>query len=186
MITIFSGTNRPSSLTLKYAKHCAELLGKKSDEVQLFSLEDLPDNMVNNQMYSAEHQDDALISIIDKYVDEADAFFFVIPEYNGSYPGILKTFIDAISIRSSGNMLANKKAAILGVASGRAGNLRGIDQLIGVLHHMNCHVMPKAIPLGQSNKALDESGRIVEEGMLKTLAAYTDKFSSYCMEKSVI
>lgn len=183
MITVFSGTNRPNSLTSKYAKHCFDLMEKKRPgEVQYFSMEDMPVDCIHADMYSAATQSSSLTTIQDKYVLAADAFFIVSPEYNGSFPGILKTFIDACSIREYGKSFAKKKAGLLGVASGRAGNFRGLEHLTGIFHHMDCNVMSKALPLGQSNLALNEEGKIEDETMLKTLDQYVDKFLAYCEE----
>jgi NAD(P)H-dependent FMN reductase len=48
-------------------------------------------------------------------------------------PGSLKLFIDACSVREYKQNFKGKKAALVGIASGRAGNLRGMDHLTGVM-----------------------------------------------------
>ena len=127
-----------------------------------------------------DNQDPRLAAIQDRYVLQADAFFVVAPEYNGSFPGILKTFIDACSIREGKRSFSGKKVALLGVASGRAGNLRGMDHLTGVFHHMDSHVMPKAQPVGEADKVLDANGTVVDPMTLQMLDEYVEKFLEFC------
>ncbi len=46
-------------------------------------------------------------------------FIFIIPEYNGTFPGVLKAMIDNSDI-----IRYHKKAILTGVSSGRAGNFK--------------------------------------------------------------
>jgi len=62
---------------------------------------------------------------------------FVVPEYNGGFPGVLKYFIDIIHPK----VWAGKIAGLVGVATGRSGNLRGIDHLTGILHYLKVEVI---------------------------------------------
>ena len=180
MITVISGTNRPGSLTRAYAEHFYELFKNELDaEVQFLSLEDLPSNMVHSGMYKGEEQSPELAKIQDRYVLNAEAFFIVMPEYNGSYPGILKTFLDAVSIREYAKSFSGKRVGLFGVASGRAGNLRGIDHLTGVLHHVGCHVMPKAMPFGQAQLHLNEERKIAVPEIKDELFKYAQRFLTY-------
>ena len=97
MITIIAGTNRPNSNTEVIAKKYFELVSKYSSEkVQYFSLQDVPNAMLHDDMYSSDQQDDTLRKLQDEIFIPSDKWFIVIPEYNGSYPGILKLFIDAL------------------------------------------------------------------------------------------
>ena len=47
MITIISGTNRKDSNTLKVAKYYQKELSKRGLVTELFSLLDLPENLIN-------------------------------------------------------------------------------------------------------------------------------------------
>ena len=57
-------------------------------------------------------------------------------------------------------LIKEKKAALSGVASGRAGNLRGIDHLTGILHHVGTTVMPQSLPLSSIASLCDDNGEI--------------------------
>lgn len=180
MITVFSGTNRPGSLTRVYAEHFQNIIENKLNKAtQLFSLEDFPANAVHELMYNPAHQSPELAALQDKYIFGAEAFLFIIPEYNGSYPGILKTFLDACSVRDYSGCFSGKAAALFGVSSGRAGNLRGIEHLTGTLNHAGTVVMPKAIPYGQAQKFLNDDRKIEDEGTEKLLLDYAEKFLAF-------
>jgi len=92
MITIVSGTNRPNSNTLKVSRYYLRALQQLGQEAQLFSLESLPENIITSDLYGKRS---AEFEPIQELVANTDKFMFIIPEYNGSFPGVLKTFIDA-------------------------------------------------------------------------------------------
>lgn len=62
----------------------------------------------------------------------------VIPEYNGSYPGVLKAFIDALRHPDSFN---KKKIALVGVSSGAYGNAVGLSHFSDVMAYLNADVL---------------------------------------------
>src|SRR5690606_2298522 len=84
---------------------------------------------------------DAFQSIQER-VSKAQKFILIIPEYNGSYPGVLKAFIDACSYPAS---FYHKKAILIGVSSVKYGNIRGVDHCTGVCNYLRMHVLPLKI-----------------------------------------
>ncbi len=163
MITILSGTNRPESNTLKVAKHYAELLAKQGVDNKLFSLEKLPLDIAFSEVvkrYSEKFQ-----LIVDEFIVPTDKFVIISPEYNGSFPGILKVFLDAVHP----DLNRHKKVALVGVSNGRAGNLRGMDHLTGVLNYLGMHVHPNKLPISSVLTLLDRDGNIKDPFTLKVL-----------------
>ena len=131
MITIISGTNRKGSHTEKFAKHIYKLLQSKTKEsVNYFSLVKMPEDVLHDLMYEGKKQSKALRHIQEEIMIPAKKFLIISPEYNGSFPGVLKVFLDACSIHEYQKTFKGKKAGLIGVASGRAGNLRGMDHLL--------------------------------------------------------
>jgi NAD(P)H-dependent FMN reductase len=139
MITIISGTNRAGSRTRIVAQQYSSLLKAKGEDHQFITLEDLPRDFAFT--YFGSQQSEEYKNWISTHIGSADKFVFVAPEYNGSYPGILKMFIDSIHP----SLLRGKKAALVGVADGRGGNLRGLDQLSGAFHYLGITVLPKHV-----------------------------------------
>ena len=69
----------------------------------------------------------------------------VVPEYNGSFSGVLKAFIDTWEPKR----VIGKKSALVGLAAGRAGNLRGMDHMTNILHYLQFDVLHFKIPISK-------------------------------------
>ena len=153
MYTIISGTNRIGSHTEKVAKEYREILKTKNIDANLFTLKEL----------DVLHRNDAIKKIETEILIPTQKFIFIIPEYNGSYPGVLKALIDNSDIKTVWNF---KKALLTGVATGRAGNLRGMDHLSDTLHYMKMNVYYDKLPISVVNKVMDEQGHLNDETLL--------------------
>lgn len=145
MITIISGTNRPGSKTRQIAAHYQGILNEKGIAHQLLSLE----------MLDAVIRNDTVRELEDVFLKPADKFIFIIPEYNGSFPGVLKLLFDITDIKSAWYY---KKALLTGIADGRAGNLRGLDHLTNVLNYLKVNVYFNKLPISRINQETDEQG----------------------------
>jgi chromate reductase, NAD(P)H dehydrogenase (quinone) len=163
MITIFSATNRPDSYTEAIARLYAELLHARGQQAQVFSLRDLPEGLDDPMIY--EQRGQALSGLINSLIENVDKFVFVVPEYNGSFPGILKLFIDAVPPR----VWRDKKAAIVGVSSGKAGNLRGQEHLTGILHYLRMHVHYLKPKLSGIEGLMDDQRKLIDEPSMRVL-----------------
>lgn len=172
--TIIASTNRPGSNTLKVAKHYQTLMQEAGIEAKLLSLELLNGQpIVDWEMY--DQQPPFLKHIQEEYLS-ADKLVMVVPEYNGSFAGITKLFIDATDVKNCWNF---KKICLVGVADGRGGNLRGLEHLSGLMLHMKMNVFHLRQPLAQINSELDENGHFFKEGTLKMLRAQIDGFKAF-------
>lgn len=163
MITIISGSNRKGSNSQKTANAYLQNLTAKNIPAQLLSLED-HEVFTRNEKF-AEMETAFLLN--------AEKFIFVIPEYNGSYPGIIKLMIDNSDV---GKCWANKKALITGVSSGRAGNLRGMEHFTGSLMHLKMHVHPNRLPISAVHTLLNEENEIIDAATLKLIDTQIAEF----------
>ncbi|KAA3640938.1 MAG: NADPH-dependent oxidoreductase [Bacteroidetes bacterium] len=180
MITVISGSNRMNNRTLSFARKYVELIQELTDEpVQLFDMSNMPHDWMHDAMYSEQKQAESLAIIQDKYITPAQKFIFVTPEYNGSYPGIVKLFIDGVSVRNYTTNFKNKKAALVGVATGRAGNLRGMDHLADSLNHMGAVTLPNRMPYSSVSGLIDTDGNIVDEETIKTIRKHVEEFVKF-------
>jgi NAD(P)H-dependent FMN reductase len=173
MITIVSGTNRKNSHTLMVAKYYQKEIQKRGVEATLLSLEDLPPNIIVSDLYGARSE---AFKPIQDIVTKTDKFLFVIPEYNGSFPGVLKVFIDACTYQES---FYGKKAALTGVASGKYGNIRGVDHFTGVCNYCHMHVLPLKLHIPLIRQELDENQLIFKEDTFKFITEQIDKFLAF-------
>ncbi len=182
MISIFSATNRKNSRSRQVADFVYQSFENHSagEELKFFSLEDLPLDILTTDMYAEAGQSEALAAIQDEFFIPAQKLYFVMPEYNGSYPGVLKLFMDAISIRRyKESFHGGKKAALLGVAAGRAGNLRGMEHFTGVLNYLQINVMPNRLPISTIDKLIDETGKIHDEATRTTIEGHVKNFIAF-------
>jgi len=170
MITIISSTNRPGSSTLKVAKYYQNRLREKGVEAGLLSLSQLPPNLIETDLYGKRS---AAFEPIQEIVTKTQKFIFVIPEYNGSFPGVLKTFIDACSFPES---FYEKKAALVGISSGKYGNIRGIDHFTGVCHYLNLHVMPLKLHIANIKSEFEANHNLFKEDTIRFTDEQMDKF----------
>lgn len=147
MITIISGTNRPGSRTALIAQNYSKILTSKKIEHKLLLLKDMPESFLHANMYKDDGLSKEMISIQEEYVLAADKFMILVPEYNGGIPGVFKLFVDAMCARKYKENFSGKKISLTGVAAGRAGNLRGLEALTGVLNYLGGNILPNKLPL---------------------------------------
>ncbi|WKK58910.1 NADPH-dependent FMN reductase [Sphingobacterium sp. BN32] len=173
MNLIISGTNRKRSNSLRVAKFYQQELMRRGEQFEILSLEDLPDNLSVTDLYG--QRSDEFASIQEK-VSTARKFIFIIPEYNGSYPGILKLFVDACSFPSS---FYHKKAVLVGLSTGKYGNIRGVDHFTGVCNYLRMHVLPLKIHIPLVQNELNEEGNINDPLTLKFIDEQMDEIAKF-------
>ena len=159
MITIISASNRDGNLTASYSSYCRKILSASSQDFAFYNLADIPDQFSLKSVY--DYETSYFEKLAREIIQPADKFLFVIPEYNGSFPGILKLFIDAVHPR----YFKGKKAALIGVAAGRAGNLRGMDHFSDILNHLQVHVLPQKLPISKMDAFLEADELVDQETM---------------------
>ena len=173
MITIVAGTNRKGSNTLKIAKYYQKQLLKKGLATELFSLMDLPADLIISDLYGKRSE---TFQKIQSLITKTEKFLFIIPEYNGSFPGVLKTFIDACTFPDS---FYDKKACLVGISSGKYGNVRGIEHFNGVCAYLYLNVMPLRLHIDNIKAELNENDELFKEDTLKFSNEQMDKFVLY-------
>ncbi len=170
MITVISGTNRPNSNTLKVTNNYISLMEKQGVSPKMLSLEILPKDIAFKDLLGIRTPE--FEQIINQFILPADKFVVLSPEYNGSFPGILKVFIDTLPPAT----LKGKKVALIGVSSGRAGNLRGMDHLTTIFHHIGMHINHFQLPISSVLNLLDEHGNLKDGPTIKVLNKQIEEF----------
>jgi chromate reductase len=172
-ITIISATNRLDSNTEKVANYYKTALKTKGIDVELFSLKDLPETVLHTDLYGK--RSEGFQKIIDKYIDTQSKFIFITPEYNGSFAGVLKVFLDAIPPR----MWTENKACLVGVSTGRAGNLRGMEHLTNILNYLKVNVYHNKLPISRVDTLLDANGFLSDSETQKVIDSQLDGFLKF-------
>lgn len=100
-------------------------------------------------------------------MNQADALVIVSPEYNHSFPGLLKHVLDSCM-----KEYIHKAAGIVGVSAGPFGGTRGIQNFVPVLRELGLIPLFWDVNFGNVNKVFDESGQLLDQGFVRR----TDKF----------
>jgi NAD(P)H-dependent FMN reductase len=172
-IIILNCTNRTNSNSLRVSKIYKTLLEEKNIDVEIFDFCELPETIAFTELYGMRSNDYA--ELIKKYITENNKFIFVVPEYNGSFPGILKLFLDSVAPKE----WANKKGCLVGVSTGRAGNLRGMEHLTGILNYLKLYVYHAKLPISTVDKLLNAEGSFSSEEQKNACIAQIDGFLGF-------
>ncbi len=149
-ILVISATNRPNSNSMVVSEIYKAIVTKLGLESDVLSFTNLPEGIVAQELYGKRTVE--YDQLIEKYVRGYSKFIFVVPEYNGSFPGVLKVFLDSVSPKE----WTNKKACLVGVSTGRAGNLRGMEHLTGILNYLKLNVYFNKLPISMVDKHYNE------------------------------
>jgi NAD(P)H-dependent FMN reductase len=163
---IISGTNRKGSITKAIAQVYQQLLRVEGMEASLLSLEN----------WTFLERNEAFRKLEREILQPANKFIFVAPEYNGSIPGVLKLMIDISDHRTT---WTGKKALLTGVSSGRAGNLRGMDHLTGILHYLQIIVHPNKLPISSIDSLMDRETGLQDPATLQAIRQQLKQFINF-------
>ncbi|HBF18797.1 MAG: hypothetical protein CMI36_11910 [Owenweeksia sp.] len=150
MITVICTTHRPQNQTLRIVEKYHEILEELGEASEVFQMAELPEDFMYNDSFG--NRTETFEDVIHRKIVPARGLVIVAPEYNGSYPGIFKAFLDAVKP----TVWKGKGIALVGVATGRAGNLRGLDHLTDVMHHLRAEVFSMKVPISRLNELIIE------------------------------
>jgi NAD(P)H-dependent FMN reductase len=174
MIVLISGTNRPGCNTLKVARIVEGFLRQAGAKVKFLNLQELPAGLLDPKSYA---EKPPAFAAWQQAILEAEGILTVLPEYNGSYPGILKYFIDMLKFPES---LQGMPAAFIGLGAGEWGGLRAVEQLEMVFNYRSAHLYGQRVFLKRINDLLDASGRLKDAAHLARLEAMATGFADFC------
>lgn len=177
MMIVLCGTNRPDAVTRRVADRVVQLIEAESplgdQPVKKLDLADLRADLFTPQAYSSvpswfkeEFQEPIL---------KADGIVVIVPEYNGSFPGVLKYFIDMLEFPRS---LVNVPVAFVGIAAGQFGALRAVEQLEMIFHYRSSHLFGSRLFISKAGDVVSEDGSVGEhEARLGNLVKEFCRFS---------
>ena len=126
---------------------------------ELLSLEQVPQSLAFSYLDNPRTGEFAWIQ---ELVDSSTHFLFVVPEYNGSIPGVLKLFIDACDYPDS---FRGKSAAMVGIAAGERGNEVGLNHLRDILAFFGMDVFGQTLTLARIRQKVQRGGGFRDEAV---------------------
>src|SRR5687768_11680147 len=172
-ILVISGTNRAESNAMKVARMLMEHYRAANVPAELFSLTELPCQVFHPDSYAKKPPE---MVAVQQRVLSAGGLHVVTPEYNGSFPGVLKYFIDLLKYPDS---FEHKPVAYVGEASGTWGGLRAVEQLQMVFGYRHAHSYPVRVFIPGVQKLFDAAGTLTDAATEERLAEQTRGFAKY-------
>lgn len=174
MITIISSTNRTGANTRQVADIYAVLLNDLNQEHQVLDLKDLPHDFIFSALFE-NRGNNPEFNETQKLIDESNKFVFIIPEYNGSFPGILKAFLDGLKFPGS---FSGKAAAMVGLSSGTMGGSLAMSHLSDILNYLGLFVLPIKPRINNVHKIITE-GKIDDIFIMNLLKQQAEQLSKF-------
>ena len=138
-LAIIVGTDRPNSKSQDMAVYVKEQYRERGVDAHIFSMADFPLGSVVGGLYGKEIPE---IEAFRAPILACDALLFVIPEYNGSFPGVLKVFIDYLPFPDAFKAMP---IAYIGISAGAFGSLRAVEQLQMVANYRHALSYPERV-----------------------------------------
>ena len=109
-------------------------------------------------------------------VKNATAVVFGTPEYHGGFAAMTKLIIENMGFPST---LKGKPVALMGVAAGRIGAIKSLEQLRGVCSHVGAVVLPGSVSVAGVRNAFDQEGACLDEGVETSLRGLADSLLEF-------
>ncbi len=171
-ILAFAGSTRDGSFNNAIVKVAAEGAKEAGAEITLISLADY-EMPIFNEDEEAEFGIPENALAFKALLMEHDGFLIASPEYNSSYPALLKNAIDWASRMSGGEKplqaFKGKVAGIMAASAGGLGGLRVLVVLRMLLENIGMVVNPNQKAIAKVNTLLDDSGNVSDEKTIKQL-----------------
>ena len=174
MISIIVGTNRIDSVSQKIAEHYLEVLQGLNAECSLLNLTELPFDYIKSALYENIGKNQQFNKIRER-MNDSEKFVFVIPEYNGSFPGILKAFIDGLD-RSKA--LKDKKCALIGLSAGDQGAGLALSHFADILNYCGTNVLAYRLRLPKIGDSMTDN-KITNEIYLSKIHSQAKKLIDF-------
>lgn len=166
-ILIFAGSTRQDSYNRKLAKVAASMAEQQGAKPTLLELSDYDIPLYNADLEAQGTPADVVR--LKQAMHDHTAWIICCPEYNGSYPALLKNAIDWASSPVKNDPLwsdgvlpfRNKVVGMASASPGGMGGLRAQSHLAPLLLNLECWVAPRSHAVGHAAEAFDASGQLV-------------------------
>ncbi len=168
-LLVFAGSTRLNSFNRKLAHASAALATASGAEVSHIELADFDLPMYNADLEAQGTPADVMR--LKQLMFEHPAWIICTPEYNASYPALLKNALDWVSSPVKANpewtdgfkSTRGKVVGMLSASPGAMGGLRSQGHLAPLLINLECWVAPKSFALGRAGEAFDTQGSLKDE-----------------------
>ena len=168
-IISISGTSRPGNYTSKALGIVNDELKRREVEPTIFDGREL-------SLGFPGHPPTADSQHLREAVAASSGVIIATPEYHGGYCAMTKLIIENLGFPSA---LSGKPVALLGVAAGRIGAIKSLEQLRSVCSHTGAIVLPGAVSIAGVKGAFDEDGNCLHSGVEDALRGLAGSLVEY-------
>jgi chromate reductase len=180
-VLVFAGSTRQHSYNRKLAGVAAQLARDRGAAVTHIELADFDIPLYNADLEARGTPADVLR--LKKIMFEHPAWIVCTPEYNASYPALLKNTLDWVSSPIKSNpdwsdgfkSSRGKVVGMLSASPGAYGGLRSQSHLAPLLLNLQCWLAPRNYALGRAGEAFDVQGALVNTGARDKVAAVIEQ-----------
>ncbi len=180
-LLVFAGSTRQNSFNRKLARVTAAMAQASGAAVTHIELADFDVPMYNADLEAQGTPADVMR--LKQLMHDHPAWIICTPEYNASYPALLKNTLDWVSSPVKGNpewtdgfkSTRGKVVGVLSASPGALGGLRSQSHLAPLLINLECWLAPKNFALGRAGDAFDDTGALKEERAQKSVQAVIDQ-----------
>jgi len=162
-ILVFAGSIRADSYHRKLAQAAAAALRNAGAEVTHADLKDYPMPLYDGDVEAVQGMPQQARAF-KRLLLTHDGFAIASPEYNGSFPALLKNAIDWTSRPEPGEKplaaFRGKTASILSTSPGAGGGQRGLRHLRELLEMIGVRVLPAQLAIPRAFEAFDARGAL--------------------------
>lgn len=158
MIQVLVGTNRKGSRSEQFAQSICKKLISNGQKAELMNLSEIDWSEMNHNTYGADAVPDSIKKMMLK-INASDGLYVVCPEYNGSFPGALKMFVDYWDYPAS---FENRPVCFAGMG-GMFGGLRPVEHLQQVFGYRNAFIFPERIFLRNVWEIMTKEGEVADD-----------------------
>lgn len=180
-VLVFAGSTRIASYNRKLAREVAGMARDRGATVTHLELGDYDIPMYNADLEARGTPADVMK--LKQLFYEHPAWLVCTPEYNASYPALVKNTLDWLSSPVKSDPVWNddfrfsrgKVVGVLSASPGSLGGLRSQSHLIPLLLNLHCWVAPQTYALSRAAEAFDAQGRLKEDSARNRVQSVIDQ-----------
>ena len=187
-ILAFASSTRRESFNKKLVAIAAQGAREAGAEVTLIDLKDFPLPLFDQDLEAEQGMPENGKKLKKLFIDH-DGLLIASPEYNGSFPAVLKNAIDWVSRPAPGEpslvAFRGKVATLMSASPGALGGLRGLVHVRSILSNIGVIVLPDQVAVAKAHEAFHADGSLKDpkqqagiEGLGKALASFVAKLKT--------
>jgi NAD(P)H-dependent FMN reductase len=174
-LSIVCGTSRPNALSPNLARQYQRLVAQRYEHWELHTLDlaRLPANYLIDA-YRDGSTEPSPARFFQEAIDRSQAVVFLFPEYNGSFPGALKVFLDGL--RYPGTM-EGKRCSLVCLGAGAQGGSLAMSHLADILSYMGAFLVPLRVRIPHVYEKLNGNYELADTDTIELIRTQIDQLA---------